>query len=1330
MKALTTTLLLWLCCLGTYAQTVFINEIHYDNSGTDADEAIELAGPAGTTLNNWQLVLYNGSNGDPYNTISITHTFTNDHNGFGFYVETLAVNGLQNGAPDGIALIDENGTVVQFLSYEGSFTAESGAASGSTSTDIGVSESSSTLSGYSLQLSGSGTSYDDFTWASEASNTFGSVNNDQTFSGTPSIQTPVINEFVFNHTGTDSVEYVEIYGSSDTDYSAYTLLEIEGDATAPGSIDGVFAIDTTDENGYWMTGYLRNAFENGSVSLLLVKDFTGTSGEDIDSTNDGTLDYLPWAEIVDAIAVSDGDTADLFYSDVILTPDFDGLASTPGGASRIPNGTDNDVIADWTRNDFDGEGLPGFSSGTIATGEAYNTPLSENILYEDNTYILINEIDVDNTSTDDAEFIELFDGGTGNTSLSGLVLVLYNGNNDASYNAIGLDGYTTNESGYFVIGSSAVANVDLIAFTTNGIQNGADAVALYAGSEEDFPTGTAITTENLIDAIVYDTDDDDDEALLVLLADGAPQVNENENGNKDEESLQRIPNGDGGLRNTSAFQADTPTPGADNDAEVNIPDIISIAAARAEADDTYVTVTGTLTVSDQFAGSAYIQDSTGGIAVYDSELYGDGLFEIGDSVTITGIRSSYYNQLQISELIQVIDYGPSEEIAPTAISSSELSSYAGQLISISNIDFELQNELIFGNNNYTASDANGDFEIRFDADVEALIGKATPTETCAKMTGVVARYQDIYQVLPRQVSDASCLPDYTDPADDYPLSADETLDVVAWNIEWFGDESNAPAADDVQKDSVKAILLDMEADIIAVEEITDTVLFEQMIDEMSGYDYILSDKVSYPDDDDASQRVGFIYNTNTVQPISFKGLLASIHPYYNGGDASYLTDYPADESRFYASGRLPFMMEAGLSINGQQDTMLFIVLHARANSSSDAELRYEMRKYDVEVLKDTLDAQYGNEPFVLLGDFNDDLDETVADVSVTTSSYAAYTADTVGYSFPTLLLSEEGKRSYVFSENMIDHIVLSNELSDNYLDGTVSVGYTYYDADYAYTTSDHLPVKVRLGLSNNSQANEVVSFQQGKRLCGKAVHSFRSNSEKAIGLPYENWWYNFVSLGFGGSITLKMNAPIFDQTGDDIQVVESTAGFIELPCDYYPEQAEVYASTDGNDFVLLGETCQDGTFDLADAHLSSAKYIRITDISDPNDFWHLNADGYDLDAVVSFSESTSQARTDNSLSDQPNYAPNEEPLLEVIDTPYPNPATTQFNFSIALENETELNATMYNTSGQKVWDTQYQLEVGIHQLSVPVEQLNKGIYILQLKSDGSVLQEQYRIAVL
>ena len=54
--------MLALCSVNVNAQSVFINEFHYDNAGGDVNEGIELAGPEGTDLAGWSLVLYNGSN--------------------------------------------------------------------------------------------------------------------------------------------------------------------------------------------------------------------------------------------------------------------------------------------------------------------------------------------------------------------------------------------------------------------------------------------------------------------------------------------------------------------------------------------------------------------------------------------------------------------------------------------------------------------------------------------------------------------------------------------------------------------------------------------------------------------------------------------------------------------------------------------------------------------------------------------------------------------------------------------------------------------------------------------------------------------------------------------------------------------------------------------------------------------------------------------------------------------------------------------------------------------------------------------------------------------
>jgi len=161
--------------------SAWINEIHYDNAGTDAGEFIEIAGNEGTDLTNWSIVLYNGSNNLSYSTVTLSGILSNQSNGFGTHVVSYPVDGIQNGSPDALALVDNNGTVVQFLSYEGTLTAADGPASGMTSVDIGVAESSSTPIGQSLQLSGTGSSYGDFVWAVQSAQTAGNINNAQTF---------------------------------------------------------------------------------------------------------------------------------------------------------------------------------------------------------------------------------------------------------------------------------------------------------------------------------------------------------------------------------------------------------------------------------------------------------------------------------------------------------------------------------------------------------------------------------------------------------------------------------------------------------------------------------------------------------------------------------------------------------------------------------------------------------------------------------------------------------------------------------------------------------------------------------------------------------------------------------------------------------------------------------------------------------------------------------------------------------------------------------------------------------------------------------------------
>lgn len=145
--------------------TPFISELHYDNASTDVDERVEITVPSGADITGWTVALYNGANGTVYNTTNVP--VPNDQ---GVAVITYPANGIQNGAPDGVSLVDAGGVAVQFISYEGVVTATAGPANGQTSTDINVFESGSTPVGHSLQFVGG-------QWVGPKENTFGQLND-------------------------------------------------------------------------------------------------------------------------------------------------------------------------------------------------------------------------------------------------------------------------------------------------------------------------------------------------------------------------------------------------------------------------------------------------------------------------------------------------------------------------------------------------------------------------------------------------------------------------------------------------------------------------------------------------------------------------------------------------------------------------------------------------------------------------------------------------------------------------------------------------------------------------------------------------------------------------------------------------------------------------------------------------------------------------------------------------------------------------------------------------------------------------------------------------
>ena len=154
---------------------VWINEFHYDNTNTDVSEGVEVAGVAGTDLSTYRLYFYD-SGGGTYKNSVLSGVIDNEFGGYG--AVWFAVSAIQNGPADAVALVKNLTNVLQFISYEGTLTATNGPAIGVNSTDAGVLEDASPID-QSLQLSGIGRDYPDFSWIGPQNHSRSNLNSAQ-----------------------------------------------------------------------------------------------------------------------------------------------------------------------------------------------------------------------------------------------------------------------------------------------------------------------------------------------------------------------------------------------------------------------------------------------------------------------------------------------------------------------------------------------------------------------------------------------------------------------------------------------------------------------------------------------------------------------------------------------------------------------------------------------------------------------------------------------------------------------------------------------------------------------------------------------------------------------------------------------------------------------------------------------------------------------------------------------------------------------------------------------------------------------------------------------
>lgn len=269
--------------------------------------------------------------------------------------------------------------------------------------------------------------------------------------------------------------------------------------------------------------------------------------------------------------------------------------------------------------------------------------------------------------------------------------------------------------------------------------------------------------------------------------------------------------------------------------------------------------------------------------------------------------------------------------------------------------------------------------------------------------------------------------------EDLNYGTDSSLDILTWNIEWF------PKNGQVTANYVSQIIEALDVDVIAVQEVSDTNVFKSMLSNIEGYEgYFKSSWFA---------GLAYIYKTETIQ-------IDDIYEIYT--TSPYWSPFP----------RSPMVMEMSF----KDEDYIIINNHFKCcgdgvlnlNDSGDEESR---RYKAILLLKEYIDVNFPNDKVIVLGDLNDILTDNASN-----NVFQPFFDDPSNYYFADtdLALSDDpSKWSYPTWPSHIDHILVTNELFDNYDPSTDVQTIRIEDyiggwGEYEANISDHRPVAIKI----------------------------------------------------------------------------------------------------------------------------------------------------------------------------------------------------------------------------------------------------------------------------
>lgn len=256
------------------------------------------------------------------------------------------------------------------------------------------------------------------------------------------------------------------------------------------------------------------------------------------------------------------------------------------------------------------------------------------------------------------------------------------------------------------------------------------------------------------------------------------------------------------------------------------------------------------------------------------------------------------------------------------------------------------------------------------------------------------------------------------------VGTDSTMEIATWNMHNFPDNGEKSV------DYYKLIIEKLDIDLYAVQEIADISSFKKLMSQLTGYDGLYSDDTygsSY-------QKTGIIYRKDMVSVLSKEQIYT---------DKQY--EFP----------RPPLVLYLRVIKGSSVYDFYLIVIHLKAYNGTE---EIDRRRGAVKLLKEYMDNRISNEEekdYIVAGDWNDEITD-----DENSNSFSLLLNDSTDYRFLTLEIANDPLySSYPYKGSLIDHILISAQLFDEYNNGSTTTLRIDTQIDgYFSNVSDHRPV--------------------------------------------------------------------------------------------------------------------------------------------------------------------------------------------------------------------------------------------------------------------------------